>query len=371
MENNRELFRAIYDGQCKTDFCLYEQGLWKETYQRWQKEGLPENLADSPLKNQKNAIIPYDKDIFRHLNILWPCFLPVRFQPVPGQARILSDEGATRLELDEWGTRIRSSAEGVSLPQYLDWPVKKMSDWEKYNDLFQGPVQERLSENWDDAAQKIKEQTHGIVTVHTIGLFAFPREVMGLENMLIALFDNIRLIEKMLDSRLEFYFRLYEKPIRDTDPDMAFIWEDMSYVNGPLISPEICRSLLLPRYKRLVDYFKSMGINRIVVDSDGDVSKLIPIWHEAGINGIMPFEVKAHNRVEELTSQWPDMVFIGGIDKHEIAKGPESIDAELNRRLPENLGRKYIPSLDHWIPPEISLNDYLYYRDRILDRNGN
>jgi len=74
------------------------------------------------------------------------------------------------------------------------------------------------------------------------------------------------------------------------------------------------------------------------VDSDGAVRKLIPIWREAVVNGIMPFEVKAGNNVEELTAQWPDMVFIGGIDKHEIAKGKASIDKELGRRLPSVSG---------------------------------
>lgn len=368
MENNRALFRAIYDGQCKDQFCLYEQGLWPETYERWQKEGLPENLPDSPLKDVKEAVIPYAADVFRHLDVLWPCYLPIRFEPIPSQAKVISEEGTIRTELDRWGVRIKSRTDGPSLPQYLDWPVKDMKDWRSYCQFFEGPVEERLPKNWSDVAKRIRNQTHGIVMPHVIGLFAFPREVMGLEPMLIALHDNLELIETMLDDRLEFYFRLYEKPVHDTNPDAAFIWEDMSYVHGPLISPAMCREMLLPRYKRLVNYFRDLGIKRIVVDSDGDVSKLIPIWKEAGINGIMPFEVKANNQVEELTAQRPDMVFIGGIDKHEIAKGPKTIDVELNRRLPAILGRgNYIPSLDHWIPPDISLQDYCYYRDRILE----
>ena len=151
---------------------------------------------------------------------------------------------------------------------------------------------------------------------------------------------------------------------------MVFIWEDMAYKNGPMISPEFCEKYLLNRYKKLVNFYKDLGVDRIVVDSDGDVEKLIPIWKEAGINGILPFEAKAGNNVEELTEQWPEMVFIGGIDKHEIAKGKEAIDGELNRRLRPILssGRgKYIPSLDHYIPPEISLEDYCYYRNRVLN----
>jgi hypothetical protein len=113
-----------------------------------------------------------------------------------------------------------------------------------------------------------------------------------------------------------------------------------------------------------------MGLHRIIVDSDGDVRKMLPIWQEAGVNGVMPFEVKAGNNVEELTSQYPGIVFIGGIDKHEVAKGKKAIDAELDRRLGPILkeGRaNYIPSLDHWIDPAISLEDFQYYSQRVLN----
>jgi hypothetical protein len=367
MSNNRELFRAIYDGKCRDRFCLYEQGLWSETLDRWLAEGVPANLPPAPLAGVEYTIIPDTIDIYRHMNILYPCYLPIHYRPIPNPSCIIEDDGVVRTELDAWGTKIRMRVSGASLPQYLDWPIKTIDDWEKYNEYFRGPIEERLPKNWPAVAKRIREQTHGVVTLHSIGMFAFPREVMGLEPMLMAFYDNPALIERMLDDRLEFYFRLYEKPARDTKPDIAFIWEDMSYMSGPLVSPELVRKYLLPRYKKLVSFFRDLGMHRIVVDSDGDVRKLLPIWREAGVNGIMPFEVKAGNNVEELTAQWPDMVFIGGIDKHEIAKGKEAIDKELARRLSKTLWRgNYIPSLDHWVPPEISLKDYCYYRDQVL-----
>ena len=370
MNNSRELFRQCYDGKCKDQFCLYEQGLWPETYDRWYAEGLPKNLPDSILKDVQFSIVEQTAEVYEHLNILWPCYVPVYYQPVPSMAKVLEEDPATntKITLDAWGTKLKTRITGMSLPLYLDWPIKTMEDWEKFDSHFHGPVDERLPKNWDEIAKKIRNQTHGIVTLHSIGMFAFPREVMGLENMLMTFFDKPELIEKMLDDRLEFYFRTYPKPIKDAQPDIAFIWEDMSYIHGPLLSPELCRQILLPRYKKLCNFFKDMGLKRIVVDSDGDVSKLIPIWQEAGVNGIMPFEVKASNNVEDLTEQWPDMVFIGGIDKHEVAKGKDAIDRELNKRLPKTLGRSnYIPSLDHWIPPDISLKDYCYYRDSVLN----
>jgi len=370
VQNDRQLFRDIYDFKCKDRFCLYEQGLWPETYERWYGEGLSRSIPRHFLEGVENAIVAQTTDVYSQLNILYPCYLPIHYQAMPSQAKTLEEDTETAVIQDAWGTTLKIRKDGRSLPQYLDWPVKTMADWERYNAFFEGTVEVRLPKNWSGLTASIRTQTQGIVTLHCIGMFAFPREIMGVENLLMAFYDRPELIEKMLDDRLEFYFRLYEKPAAATQPDIAFIWEDMSYMQGPLLSPEFCRKYLLPRYKRLTAYFRDLGIHRIVVDSDGDVRKLIPIWREAGINGILPFEVKAGNNVEELVRQWPDMVFIGGIDKHQVALGETAIDAELNKRLPSILGRGgYIPSLDHWIPPDIGFSDFCCYRDRVLNFN--
>ncbi len=368
MENTRELFRGIYDFEIRDRFCLYEAGFWDETYARWRAEGLPD-VELAPIFGLGESA----KNVNTELNVLGPCYLPINYHPIPSYEGVVEENEAegTRIVRDAWGTLQRCSTKGASLPQYLDWPVKTIADWEAYKTRFDGPAEERLPQPWPDYARRIREQQYGLVMPHVIGMFAFPREILGVENLLMLFCTDPELIERMLDDRLEFIFRVYEQPIRDTNPDLAFIWEDMSFKNGPLISPEMCEAYLLPRYKKLVGFFHDLGIRRIVVDSDGDVSSLIPIWHEAGINGMMPFEVRAGNDVGQLAKQWPDMIFFGGIDKHEIAKGGPEADAELARRLDSVYGRGgYIGGLDHWVPPDISLHDYMHYRDRLLAYRG-
>jgi len=181
MDNCRELFRNIYDGKCRDQFCLYEQGLWPKTFDLWYEQGMPTTRPKAPLAGLDCTIIPEDLDVYRYLNILYPCYLPIYFQPLPPPAKILDEEESTRLELDGWGAKVRSRTTGESLPQHLDWPVKTLADWEAYKEKFQGPVEDRLPANWSQVAKSIREQTHGIVTLHTIGMFAFPREVMGFE----------------------------------------------------------------------------------------------------------------------------------------------------------------------------------------------
>ena len=54
---------------------------------------------------------------------------------------------------------------------------------------------------------------------------------------------------------------------------------------------------------------------------------------------------------------------MGGIDKIELAKGPEAIKAYLKsvEKLVERGG--YIPFCDHRCPPNVKPEDYIYYLD--------
>jgi uroporphyrinogen decarboxylase len=77
---------------------------------------------------------------------------------------------------------------------------------------------------------------------------------------------------------------LLPRVIGDAPLSAIFFWEDMCYRGGPLISPAMFREFMLPRYKRITELARSLGIDVIFVDSDGDVSELIPLWLESGIS---------------------------------------------------------------------------------------
>ena len=57
---------------------------------------------------------------------------------------------------------------------------------------------------------------------------------------------------------------------------------------------------------------------------------------------------------------------IGGLDKRAIASGPEGVDSELKQVQPVLEQGAYIPMLDHFVPPDVSYQTYLYYVERRL-----
>jgi uroporphyrinogen decarboxylase len=166
----------------------------------------------------------------------------------------------------------------------------------------------------------------------------------------------------------DLWIGLWEEQVAQFDADSVTFWEDMCYRAGPLISPKMFQAFLLPRYKRLTDAGRAMGIRHYLVDSDGDMRKLIPLWIEGGITGVYPFEVQAGMNIEEIGKLYPELAVIGGIDKREIDLGPAAIDQELDKRMPFLLQRGgYIPTLDHHVTPEVSWQDFCYYRMKVAE----
>jgi uroporphyrinogen decarboxylase len=99
------------------------------------------------------------------------------------------------------------------------------------------------------------------------------------------------------------------------------------------------------------------------VDSDGNVNELIPLWLESGINYVWPLEVAAHNDAVALRKKYgKDLILSGTIDKRALIKGKEAIREEVMSKVPFLLEQGgYFPTIDHWVPPDVTFANYCYY----------
>ncbi len=163
---------------------------------------------------------------------------------------------------------------------------------------------------------------------------------------------------------------MWEEVFSQVDIDVVHIWEDMSFGKGSMVSPAVFKEFMTPCYQRITDFVKSKGVASILVDTDGDCRELIPLFLEAGVTGLYPFENIGGMTVKEVRKNFPDLQILGGVSKHGIAKGPEKIDqllADVEELL--NYGG-YIPHGDHGISPDVSWDNFTYYRtklNRLLD----
>jgi uroporphyrinogen decarboxylase len=106
-------------------------------------------------------------------------------------------------------------------------------------------------------------------------------------------------------------------------------------------------------------------------DSDGNINQILDEIIEAGCTGLWPLEVNSHMDALEIKQKYGDKFFlIGNLDKRELAKGGEAMRKEVDSKVPvlKELGG-YIPSADHVIQPEFSLDcfkEYAEYMKSIL-----
>ena len=97
------------------------------------------------------------------------------------------------------------------------------------------------------------------------------------------------------------------------------------------------------------------------MDTDGDVTLLVP-WLEAlGVQGVLPLERQAGVDGMKLRQQFPRLLMVGHFDKMTMNKGEAAMRAEFERLMPLVKVGGFIPSVDHQTPPGVSLDQYGCY----------
>lgn len=190
------------------------------------------------------------------------------------------------------------------------------------------------------------------------GFFWWPRVLFGIEGHLYAFYDHPKLMHRINEDLTEHMLWLLET--LTFQPDFMTFAEDMSYNHGPMLSKDLFDEFLAPYYRRVVPELKKRGIVPLI-DSDGDVEPMVPWLQEVGIEGILPLERRAGVDVARMRQNHPDWTMVGAFDKTVMHLGDEAIREEFERLLPTMRNGRFIPSVDHQTPPEVSMADYRRY----------
>jgi hypothetical protein len=225
--------------------------------------------------------------------------------------------------------------------------------------LFTNDIIDRVKRTAEDLRE---EHSAGriIIRLWLDGFFWFPRTLFGIEEHLYAFYDQPQLMHRMNRDLAEFNIRVVEELFSILKPDMVGFAEDMSYNHGPMLSYPLFKEFLEPYYQRVIPHIEKYGV-KVMVDSDGDITTMIPWLLEAGIQGVYPLERQAGVDINSIREQYPTFLMMGGYDKMVMTQGEEAMRAEFERLLPAMRSGGYIPSVDHQTPPGVSLAEYKTY----------
>ena len=240
---------------------LWEWGPWPSTLRRWQREALGHG-NHAPQYAECDAKIQCGAD-------LW--MLP-RYE----EETLAEDESYVTRRTDR-GVVMRTprSLDTMSMPEHLEYPVKTAADWETLKKRFDPADPERLPPDWRERCERWGREGPVLIFQgpRSPSLFGFVRELLGPGRTLYAFYDDFFIVHDMMEIYTDFIMDLLPG-VLDTAPlTSIFFWEDMCYRAGPLISPPMFRTFMLPRYRRITDLARRKGVDVIFVDSDGDVSQ--------------------------------------------------------------------------------------------------
>jgi len=360
-----------------------EFAFWYETLDRWYREGLPRgeglpeyaighNIRSNFNTNFLNEEM-VDNDVWHYFDFDFKSHSICNdFSPMYGEETIeendefiifKDDYGITQKRLKDEHGGIRSS-----MPMYLDFPIRSRGDFLDYKERVGTDFEKRMETGWAETAKKFQSEGHLIMLCgRSNGFFWFPRKTMGLERFLMTIYDDPTLLNEMLDFILDTTISFWECILEKVEVDFVLINEDMAFKGGPLLSLDSFKELLEPRYRRLTDFLKKYKIKNIFVDSDGDMTSLIPLLLKSGVNGLLPFEVTGSMDLIKIRKDYPELKIAGGINKMKLFGDKDQIDKELEK-IPYMLKKGgYVPFMDHSVPPLVSWDNFVYYRDKLND----
>ena len=316
--NHVERFRAVMNFQEVDRLPMWEWAMWwDKTIARWHGEGLPADLTDVFKIHEYFGLDPYKQFWF-------------------------STTDAT-IEAEQ---------------HHVAGMVSNMDDYMKHRPNLFPDHREAI----EGMRPWIERQKRGevVVWISLEGFFWFPRTLMGFTKLMLAFYDQPELLHQINRDLLDFNLRVLDQVEKIGCPTFMTIAEDMSYNNGPMISRNLMDAYMTPYYEKMIARAREMGIIPIV-DTDGDVTLLVPWLLDNGIDGVLPLERQAGVDGMALREQFPNLRMIGHYDKMIMNKGEAAIRRECERLRPLMRTGGFIPSVDHQTPPSVSLEAYRTY----------
>lgn len=362
---NRERFLAVMEYQPVDRVPNYEVGVWEQTKDRWQQEGLDiHNLHWDWFTGEEM----FGMDAREYIPVYYGMKPQFDYEVLEETDRYViarNTEGAITRALKEGTVR----GMRTSMDEYMEFPVKNAEDFHELKKRFNPQHASRFPPQWKEfRAPGWRNRDHVLVlgnNASTTGFYWHAREWMGTTGASYGWYDQPDLMHEMMEFVADFTMEVSRPILEKVAVDYMFINEDLAMKNGPLLSPKTYRTFIYPHMRRLVDFFKSYGVRYVVIDTDGNPEAIIPHFMDAGVEGLWPLERASDQDPQRLRQRFGRQLRLwGGVDKRELAKDCRAIDEHLRTFIPLIEEGGFIPTVDHLVPPDVSLQNFLYYMER-------
>ena len=352
--NERERFLRAMRYEPADRRPLHLVGAWADTLARWRREGLPADVTD--------VHVYLGLEPLRVRNVVGIAGIYPPFE-----TRTLSETDKFVTCLDDYGRTIRDFKDHTSMPEWIDFPVKTGDDLRRMMDQHfdVSNLETRFPPDWERKTRETAVRDD-IILIDGGCYYWTLRSLAGVENASYLLYDAPEVVDELFERYFTVVMAGLHRAVKLVKIDIIGFGEDVAYKTGTLISPEMFRRMILPRYRKAMEFAHAHGIDLAWYDSDGDIRAFIPDYMAVGINGFAPCEVAAGMDPVGLRREFGrELRLIGGFDKRIVAQGPAAIAAEFARLRPLIEEGGFMPAIDHSVSSDISWDNYRHYLDAL------
>jgi uroporphyrinogen decarboxylase len=153
---------------------------------------------------------------------------------------------------------------------------------------------------------------------------------LGFNNFCLKIFDDVKLIQAVLDMYSEWNLRVLEKA-QDLGFDFVFACDDVAWNTGSVVSPQTFKEIFIPHLKKFAAEVKLPW----AFHSCGDVSLLFDDFMTLGFNAFNPFQPPVMDINAMHDRYGGEICFWGNIDlTYTLSDGTTAeVEAEVKQRI--------------------------------------
>jgi uroporphyrinogen decarboxylase len=237
----------------------------------------------------------------------------------------------------EWGVRWKwvTNAAGGRYTETVGHPLAAAQDLVSYR--MPDPLGPRMQPIYRDARELVQRygRTHCVFGSLYQTIFEAAWLLRGMENLLMDMLVNKDFADELFE-RLTAYSLVAGREMVAQGVDVLWLGDDFGTQRTMLISPEMWREFIKPRYACLIAAFKSQNpALKIAYHCDGYIEPIIPDLIEIGLDMLNPIQPLAMDPSELKRKYGAKLSFWGTIDTQRTFPfgSPEDVEGEVRERL--------------------------------------
>jgi uroporphyrinogen decarboxylase len=304
------------------------------------KQLLGQPVGDVTLLDYVQQLPYVDEDLLQRFGA---DFRLVQLPAATAPGLSIFEEGDYYAFIDRWGSKLHMPKDGGYYFDWVDFPIKAPTLEALAAYPMPRPDPPEYIDQLAAQARRLQAETDYALAGSAViggGIFEQPARTMGLPNFLMALVSEPVFADRLMGQITDLYIESCNNYLDKVGAylDVFTFWDDMAGQSGWLIRPEIYRTRIKPKQRRLVDAIKKKTGAKLFYHSCGATRDLIPDLIDLGFDILNPVQVSAKGMDTKQLKQdfGRDITFWGGgVDtQHVLPFGStQEVADEVRRRI--------------------------------------